>query len=107
MGIDLLHKLSSSTDPAWEFMYTPKLAVTVGHFVSSCACFLFFWPKIGRYLMSLGCPYYSRSNLNSSVNFKSYLVIGNLTMIKTNCYNVSQTQRPIDDRFEFCKKRKY
>ena len=39
--------------------------------------------------------------------FKSYLVIGNLTMIKTNCYNVSQTQRPIDDRFEFCKKRKY
>jgi hypothetical protein len=29
-------------------------------------------------------------------------------MIKTNCYNVSQTQfRPIDDRFEFCKKRKY
>ena len=51
---------------------------------------------------------YSRSNLNSSVKFKSYLVIGNLTMIKTNCYNVSQTQfRPIDDRFEFCKKRKY
>ena len=50
---------------------------------------------------------YSRSNLNSSVNFKSYLVIGNLTIIKTYCYNVSQTQRPIDDRFEFCKKRKY
>ena len=50
---------------------------------------------------------YSRSNLNSSVNFKSYLVIGNLTMIKTNCYNVSHTQRPIDDRFEFCKKREY
>jgi hypothetical protein len=41
-------------------MYTPKLAVTVGHFVSSCACFLFFWPKIGRYLMSLGCPYYTK-----------------------------------------------
>ena len=35
--------------------------------------------------------WYSRSNLNSSVNFKSYLVTGNLTMIKTNCYNVSQT----------------
>ncbi len=46
------------------------------------------------------------SNLNSSVNFKSFLVIGNLTMIKTNCYNVSHTQRPIDDSFEFCKKRK-
>jgi hypothetical protein len=45
---------------------------------------------------------YSRSNLNSSVNFKSYLVIGNLTMIETNCHNVSQTQfeRLIDDRFE-------
>jgi hypothetical protein len=28
-------------------------------------------------------------------------------MIKTNCYNVSQTQRPIDNRFEFCKQRKY
>ncbi len=50
---------------------------------------------------------YSRNNQNSSVNFKSYLVIGNLTMIKTDCYNVSHTQRPIHDRFEFCKKRKY
>ena len=49
----------------------------------------------------LGKVINSRSNLNSSVNFKSYLVIGNLTIIKTNCYNVSHTQRPIDDRFEF------
>ncbi len=31
---------------------------------------------------------YSRSNLNSSVNFKAYLVIGNLSMIETNCYNL-------------------
>jgi len=23
--------------------------------------FLFSWPKIGRYLMSLGCPYYTNS----------------------------------------------
>ena len=55
-------KLSTSTDPTWEFefIYTPKLAVYVGHFVSICSCafFLFSWPKIGRYLMSLGCPYY-------------------------------------------------
>ena len=27
--------------------------------------------------------------------------------IETSCYNVSHTQRPIDNRFEFCKKRKY
>ena len=50
---------------------------------------------------------YSRSNLNASVNFISYLVIGNLTMMETDCYNVSHIQRPIDDRFEFCKKLKY
>jgi hypothetical protein len=54
----IYYKLSTSTDPAWEFMYTPKLAFTVGHFVSRCACFLFFWSKIGRYLMSLGCLYH-------------------------------------------------
>ena len=58
-GIGLLKKLSNSTDPAWEFIYTPKLAVYVGHFVSSCAFFLFSQPKIGRNLMSLGCPYYN------------------------------------------------
>ena len=46
---------------------------------------------------------YSRSNLNSSVNFKSYLVIGNLTMIKTNCYNVSHTQRPLIIGLSFVK----
>ena len=50
---------------------------------------------------------HSRSNLNASVNFISYLVIGNFTMMETDCYNVSHIQRPIDDRFEFCKKRKY
>ena len=31
---------------------------------------------------------YSRNNQNSSVNFKSYLVIRHLTMIKTNCYKL-------------------
>jgi hypothetical protein len=50
---------------------------------------------------------YSRSNLNSPVNFISYLVIGNLTMMETDCYSVSHIQRPIDDRFKFCKKHKY
>jgi hypothetical protein len=52
-------------------MSTPKLAVTVGHFVSSCACFLFFWPKIGRYLMSLGCPYYNPNNPAKPKNLKA------------------------------------
>jgi hypothetical protein len=45
--------------------------------------------------------------LNSSVNFKFYRVIGNLTMIKTNGCFVSHAQRSIDHRFELCKKRKY
>jgi hypothetical protein len=44
--IGLLKKLSNSTDPAWEFIYTPKLAVFVGHFVSSCAFFCFIGQKL-------------------------------------------------------------
>jgi hypothetical protein len=27
--------------------------------------------------------------------------------LETDCYNMSFIQRPIDDRLEFCKKRKY
>jgi hypothetical protein len=32
--------------------------------------------------------------LISEISNLIYVVIGNLTMIKTNCYNVSHTQRP-------------
>ncbi len=72
-----------------------------GSIASSIACKYLYFKYI---ILSNG---YSRSNLNSSVNFISYLVIGNLTMMETDCYNVSHIQRPIDDRLEFCKKRKY
>ena len=80
-GIGLLKKLRNSTDPAWEFIYTPKLAVYVGHFVSSCVFFLFFWPKIGRYLMSLGCPYYIVAPLQGEIFWISRYKIGGAGML--------------------------
>jgi hypothetical protein len=46
MEFDLLHKLSSSTDPAWEFMYTPKLAVTWDILFPAAPVFCFFGQKL-------------------------------------------------------------